>query len=383
MDIKERLQRLEERRGETADQWMTNYQGRTNEDVVLLADTLAEATEADMAEVVDLIGGLEHYAPYELTALQPTINIGFESMSDSVIRVFDRIIAFIKRWIKVLASAEFRLSLYTGLQNANLDTMRTDIRSRAHKAHTAPTFPVYTRIANMSVNYKPITNGQMLLNSLTILSAVTDMYFGKHSEKVLSQVNQVVVAVGTQKKASELAAIIEPASPLNSALVSVFRQQDHHIESPNLLGNHRLVITDDASGSLDAVSRVQGIRTQVVPSQLTVQESPGHIDFQYFDTNMTDAILIKCSNILKILGDSNTSARRHSRKQAMEALLAAVERVNTEVQRTGIRDEKDASSVVAVLETYISWIADPYTSFYSYILRNVKAAMNVCETNMA
>lgn len=67
----------------------------------------------------------------------------------------------------------------------------------------------------------------------------------------------------------------------------------------------------------------------------------------------------------------------------MQALLAAVERVNAEIQRTGVRDEEDARNVVAVLETYISWIADPYTSFYAYILRNVKVAMNVCESNVS
>ncbi len=383
MDFTERLKRLEERRGETSDQWMEKYHQSNNEEVLRLSEVLAEANESDLEEIVDVIGGLEHYKPYEPLTGEPLFFTGLENVSDTVVRIFDRIIAFIKRWIKVLSDADFRLSIHTGLQAMSLENLRTNVRSVASKPRASTAFLVTTRIANLCVNHKPIANSQMLLNSLTILSAVTDMYFKQHSERVLSQVNKVTVAVGSQKKASEVAGLIEPASPLNSAMMSVFRQQDQHIESPHLMGNHRFVITNEGGASIDTLTRIQGVRAKVVPSQLTTPQSPDSIAFQYFDQNMTEAILNKCDGILKILGDSNNSARRHSRRQAMQALLAAVERVNTEIQRTGVRDEEDARNVVAVLETYISWIADPYTSFYAYILRNVKVAMNVCESNVS
>lgn len=383
MDLKERLARLEQRRGETSDQWMAEYHKSANEETLLLAEALANAKDNELEEIVDVIGSLEHYKEYEPISAEPFFTIGFENISETVVRIFDRIIAFIKRWIKVLADADFRLSVHTGLMSMALENIRTNMRTTSRSPKTSPHFLVTTRINNLCVNQKPISNAQMLLNSLTILNAVTDMYFNKHSESVLRQVSPVTIAVGSQKKASDIANIIEPTSPLQSALVSVFRQQGEHVESPHLMGNHRLVITNEQAGSADALSRIQGIRVKVVPSQLTQGDVPASIPFQYFDQNMAEAILAKCDGLLKLLGDSNTSARRHSRRQAMQALLASVERVNDEAQRKGIRDLDDARNVVAVLETYISWIADPYTSFYAFIQRNIKAAMNVCEANAA
>lgn len=383
MDLKERLARLEQRRGETSDQWMAEYHKSANEETLLLAEALANAKDNELEEIVDVIGSLEHYKEYESISAEPFFTIGFENISETVVRIFDRIIAFIKRWIKVLADADFRLSVHTGLMSMALENIRTNMRTTSRSPKTSPHFLVTTRINNLCVNQKPISNAQMLLNSLTILNAVTDMYFNKHSESVLRQVSPVTIAVGSQKKASDIANIIEPTSPLQSALVSVFRQQGEHVESPHLMGNHRLVITNEQAGSADALSRIQGIRVKVVPSQLTQGDVPASIPFQYFDQNMAEAILAKCDGLLKLLGDSNTSARRHSRRQAMQALLASVERVNDEAQRKGIRDLDDARNVVAVLETYISWIADPYTSFYAFIQRNIKAAMNVCEANAA
>lgn len=383
MDLKERLARLEQRRGETSDQWMAEYHKSANEETLLLAEALANAKDNELEEIVDVIGSLEHYKEYESISAEPFFTIGFENISETVVRIFDRIITFIKRWIKVLADADFRLSVHTGLMSMALENIRTNMRTTSRSPKTSPHFLVTTRINNLCVNQKPISNAQMLLNSLTILNAVTDMYFNKHSESVLRQVSPVTIAVGSQKKASDIANIIEPTSPLQSALVSVFRQQGEHVESPHLMGNHRLVITNEQAGSADALSRIQGIRVKVVPSQLTQGDVPASIPFQYFDQNMAEAILAKCDGLLKLLGDSNTSARRHSRRQAMQALLASVERVNDEAQRKGIRDLDDARNVVAVLETYISWIADPYTSFYAFIQRNIKAAMNVCEANAA
>jgi hypothetical protein len=190
-------------------------------------------------------------------------------------------------------------------------------------------------------------------------------------------------SVAQQRNADFVANLMAPASPMNIAAQAIFRPQDQHVESPHLMGNHRFVITNNNAASMSPTDRVQGVRIKLEPSQLTPVEAPPVISFEYFDTNMMEAVLIKCNDILGILADSNNGPARHARRQGMQGLLSAVERVNEEIQRNGVRDEEDARKVVAVLESYISWIADPYTSFYAYTLRNVRAVLNVCEANIA
>jgi hypothetical protein len=387
MDFKEKLQRLEERRGESSAEWMAKLQngtqGDANEEILKLAEVLADSDETMTEEIIDLVGGLELYKPYESIGDTPFFSLGLESVSDTVVKIFDRIIAFIKRWIKILNESEFKLSLHTALHSHSLENIRTTMRTTSRMHHEDTRFQVSTRIHNLSVNYRPISNAIGLINALTILKHVANAYFDTHSDKVLSQVNRVVSGVTDQRTASFLAEQMAGASPLNISKEPIFRPNDLHVESPHLMGNHRFVITDNNIASSDAADRVQGIRVKLEPSQLTPAQLPNGVNFEYFDSPMTEAVLTKCDDILRLLADSNNGPRRHARRQAMNALLAAVERVNEETQRNGIRDEAEARKVVSVLESYIAWIADPYTSFYAYTLRNVRAALNVCEANIA
>ena len=387
MDLKEKLQRLEERRGESSAEWMTKLQngaqGDANEEILRLAEALANADETMSEEIIDLVGSLEHYKPYESIGDIPFFSTGLESVSDTVVKIFDRIIAFIKRWIKVLADADFKLSLHTALHSHSLENIRTRMRATTRPYRDNPRFQVTTRIPNLSVNYRPISTAVALINALTILRTVANSYFDTHSDKVLGQVRQVMEGVAQQRSADYIANLMNAASPLNIAQEAIFRPQDMHVESPHLLGNHRFVITNTNAAAASSTDRVQGVRVKLEPSQLTPTEAPAVVNFEYFDNNMMEALLLKCDDILRILANSNNGPHRHSRRQGMQGLLSAVERVNEEVQRNGLLDEEGARRVVAVLESYISWIADPYTSFYAYTLRNVRAALNVCEANIA
>jgi len=387
MDVKARLTNLEERRGETSDEWMSKFYkdsgGDANEELLKLTQVLADSDKDTTAEVIDLIGSLEHYKPYESIGDTPFFFTGMENVSDTVVRIFDRIIAFIKKWIKVFVDAEFKLSLHTALHGHSLENIRTNMRTQSRTAKDSPSFTVGTRIVNLSVNYRPINNAINLINGLTVLRAVADNYFTTHSENVLSRVNQVVIAVNDQKDADYLADLMRQVSPVKIGTASVMKLDNGEYISPHLMGNHRFVITDTNKHSTDQVDQVAGTRVKMVPSQLTPVESPPAIRFEHFDNNMMEAVLTKCDSILAILSKSNNGTGRHARRQGLASLLAAIERVNAEVQRNGVRSEEDARRVVAVLESYVAWIADPYTSIYAYVLRNVRAALNVCEANIA
>lgn len=385
MDFKERLARLEERRGQTIDEMMAQHRSEmsasVNDELLRLADVLAQASDDEADIVIDAIGGLEHFPSYHTLAETPLFFTGMESASDVLVRIFDRIIAFIKRWIKVLAESEFRLSVQTAIHSVNLDNFRTEMRTTSRKPKDGSSFLVNTRIQNISVNYRPINNAQNLLNALTVLRAISNSYFKLHSRGVLTYVPKVIEAVNTGKSSDTIAELVLGANPLASMSMQLFKEVETHYESAHMLGNHRFVITDNNKATGDVGERVAGIRIKLEPSQITPTEQLNAVPFQHFDSFMTDAILDKCDSILQLLSESNNSARRHSRRTALSALLAAVERVNNNIKRNGVIDEEETRRIVVVLETYISWLADPYTSFYAYVLRNVKASMNVCVAN--
>lgn len=386
MDFKERLARMEERRGETIDETLAKHYKETgltvNDHMLGFAEALAKANTDETAEILDLMGSLEHYRPYESIGDMPFFFTGMESVSDTIVRIFDRIIAFIKRWIKVLADAELKLSLQTALHHHSLENIRTNLRTTSRKPTNRPTFGVFTRVANLSVNYRPIKDATGLLNALTVLRTVADGYFTGHSAQVLGRVNQVVRAVNENKPAEYLASLMKEVSPVSTGRASYMCINAEEFVSPHLMGNHRFVVTASNKHSSSPVDNVNGTRVKLAPSQLTPVESPSGIEFAYFDMGLTEAVLTKCDSILSILSNSNNGQGRHARRQALAALLSSVERINADIQRNGLTSEDEARETISVLESYISWIADPYPAFYAYVLRNVRAVLNVCESNI-
>lgn len=382
MDFTQRLKNMEERRGESIDTTLERNQQETglsvNDYIVGFAEALAEADKDETVEIMEALGGLEHYRPYELMADSPFFFTGLEAPGDGVMRIFDRIIAFIKRWLKVLADADFKLSLMTGIHQNTLENIRTEMRSSGHSQRKNPKFIVGTRIDSLCINYRPITNAGNLLNALTVLRRITGVYFDKHDAYILRQVNKVVAAVNAKANAEQIAAIIKEVSPRELGTDGIFKLNDGRIESPHLLGNHRFIVdhTDDHSSSL--ADNVVGVRIKMERSQETNSNPPGAIEFDRFDNSMGEAILNKCESILGALSESNSGPRRAGRRHGMGALLAAIENVRNNYSD---RDEADAQRTVAVLESYIAWIADPYTSIYAYVLRTVKACLNVVALN--
>lgn len=386
MDFEKRLANLEERRGESVDAMLQRNEQETgltvNDYLLGFAEALAKASPDETVEIIDNMGGMEQFHPYQHMNDGVIFFTGLESFSDGIVRIYDRIIAFIKRWLKVLADSDFKLSLTTGLHQTTLENLRTDMRTTARTQKKSPTFPVFTRIEGISVNYRPLTNSQALLNSLTVLRSVASLYFGEHDSSILRQVNQVVTAVNSRQSSQRIAEIMYEVSPKRLTSNAIMKLDVDQAISPHLLGNHRLVISNDDSQSSDKADQIHGIRIKMDRSQITNTNPVDVVQFQYFDLPMSEALLTKCDSILSILSESNTGQRRSARRQGMNALLACVERVRDETAR-GQWDDDESRRTVALLESYIAWIADPYTAMYAYMLRTVKATLNVVASNNA
>jgi len=386
MDIKERLERLRERRDpegkEDWDKLVEQAIPNNNEDIARLVELLAGASPDQLDETIEMIGGMEHYHPYEHLRDSPYFSLGMEGVSDGVVRVFDRIIAFIKRWIKVLADADFKQSLMTGLHQTTLENLRTEMRTTGRTNKTSQTFPVFTRIEGISVNFRPLTNAQMLLNSLTVLRSVAELYFTHHDSTILQQVTKVVAAVNGNARHQQIAEIMNEVSPNRLSANSIMKLDADMAISPHLLGNHRFIITNEDKHSSDKADQIHGTRIKMERSQLTNSNPVDVVQFAHFDLQMSEALLTKCDSILSILSESNTGQRRYGRRQGMQALLSCIEKVRAAADR-GTIDETESRMTIALLESYTAWIADPYTSMYAYMLRTVKATMNVVAANNA
>jgi hypothetical protein len=406
MDFEERLKRAEERRGETREQWMARYREEVatslaaekasnatqmlNEGVVkdqqdtaeALADLLASTDDPDILS--DELGSLEWYTPIQRELQYLHANIGLEGFGDSLLQLLNRLIAMIKRWLKLFNDSELRLSVSTDMMFVKLEQLKEIARSSGGKrSSTAREFSIESRIPNLCVKYRPIKDATTLLNSLSVLYAVSKCYFTTHQEGVLVPVNSVVTLANSNGTLETVSDQILAVNPLQMVQGSVWRERNGRQESMHLMGNHKLVIHDDGqNGTSD--ERIRGMSVELMPSIPEPEPMPAEIHFEYFSYSMWNTIVQRIEQVGRLLLDSNNMSKRNARRNRMNSLLSAIERIRDQIQNPvpGLRSEEESRALVAVIETYVSWVIDPYIGFYSYVLRDLKAATNVCEGNL-
>jgi hypothetical protein len=410
MDFKERLARLKERRDpEGKEDWdsLLDASLPKNEDQMgelvkmLSAERVADNTDpiyndmspADLAaliasadpeetnELIDLVGGLEMFQEYRAFTDEPLWDISQEDYREKLAALLERIIAFIKRWIREITSADLRMSVSTMYYQTLVDNVRVEARSRVNKKQGA-SFTIESRVPNLCVNYRPLKDSVAILNALTSLEKIVGLYFRTYVPKVLDNARGIITAAATLSQTASVAQLMSHVAPTNTFTGDVFRTVGTHTESLHMMGNHKLVITNNA-GMGDQVDQLTGIRIKLDQSQLTPPPQPAVIDIPYFDVSTVNTITGKLDTILNHLAYSNTGRYRSMRRHALTDLATTLERAKNNLVNDPRVDEDRVKEITSLLETFIAWIADPYVGFYAYILRDVRAVINVCAANIS
>lgn len=375
MDMKERLERLKARRDPD------NIESEGDEITPkTLAAIIADCDNPEeLDEVLDMAGGLELYREYITLANTPIFGISNEDYKEALSYTLTRIIAFIKRWAKVLAAADLRLAVNAAHCQALVDTLHAEVRAVGHAK--SGTFTLDSRMANLCINYRPMKDPVSLINGLTTLSRVVSAYFGAHTATVGAArgIIELTSNLTNVDGLTQRLLAIDIPSHFNSA---VFRPVDGRIESLHLLGNHKLVVLkpDEGASPYDAVTATK-IRIEM--SQLTPGPVPTSIEFPHFDVTTNDVLTDLLSKIIGAATATNTGTVRAQRRQALNELTNALDRANNSIKFNDTLDPIKVKETAVLLETYIAWIADPYTDFFAYILRDVRAVINVCAGNIS
>lgn len=419
MNIEERLKRMAERRGETPEaraleeayaaetdeQWEARQKAglplvvpEANLDANSLFNSVPETTDSEdtpakLAEllaldgeqaqrVLELLGGQENHPPFEREFSRLSLDIGMEGFNDGLIRLIDRVVAYIKKLIKEFTEAEFTLRVTTEFLAMKVEQVREEMRGAGAGAGIVQgTFIVGTRVPNLCVRYKPVKDATTLLNSLFVLQQVTKGYFDDFHNKVLTPAQALPLLISQDVQVETIAEQIVQSDPNIFLTGNTFREKEGRLESMHLLGNHKLVVTRDGAGT--AYDRVRGVTVTLEPSSDSAEPLPAEIQFTHFNNHMAQSILTRVDSILAILNGTNTRNRMARRKAVLASLTSAMDSVRLDLQNVdSTRDEAKSRQLMALIETYISWIVDPYIGFYSYTVRNLRAAVNVCEANV-
>ncbi|AEH03525.1 internal head protein [Pseudomonas phage PhiPA3] len=351
------------------------------------AEKLSELMETSpeiAAKIIELMGSNEAYAEYKHALRQTlSLDVSTEDFKEEFAKLLDRILAFLKAMAKDLFDGTAGMALTMERIMLRADRLQTDARSVARR-DKATTFKINTRIQNLCVRYRPITEVQGLFSALRNLDIVARTYYEFQNSQMLSASLRIPNVINNE---GELANVIETIMSVNpvgmAANNQLFRHSGYRHESIHLLGNRQLVVVDKRPDG-GQVDRLLGIEVKLDDSERDPLPLPEEITFQRFSTSIEVSLLRQVVKTAEMLNRANNLSTRHRRRDRINQLTAIVNKVRDNLQTDQLRDVSEDSYrlFVRVIEAYIDWLANPYLGFMALCARDLTAILNVCEANI-
>jgi len=343
-----------------------------------LANLLSDDESGD--ELLRLVESVEAYnTRQDHDLLLPTLSLEAFGQTD-----ISSMIKAIVEWLKSLIDAMFDEMTALGVTAYHLKRKAEDLkilsRDRRLKPVSQSSFVVNTRTVNLHVRYRPITTVYELMTQLKVLAETVKVFYNYDP---LSQVQSVVATSLQPDSVSALVAKLHSVSPHNLTVGNrVFTPHssiDGWSVSPQLLGNHRLLIKNRLEGT--DYEKINGASVRLVHAEMNPKPVSLEIEFTRFGLSQSDQCLNLISSICDTLIDAGSMASRSKRSQALNQVRSALDRLMQKAKITGDEGSAEIKQTVALLEQYINWSVNPYNGLYGLTCRNLKAALNVCALN--
>lgn len=345
---------------------------------------LLESGEQEAAKVLELLGSSEEYKSVR-RELDNVLNLSYsnEDYKDVLLTLLDKIIQFLKSLAKSTSDGSLAMSITYEriLMRVRRLFTETNVSSRHSKESS---FAVKTRLQNLCVRYKPISDVQLLITSLKNLDNVSKTYFNYINNDILPAGNDIVTNIRSDKDLQEIVGKLERINPLNMANEnSYFSDRGYRIESLHLMGNHQLTISNgrpDASGS----DKLLGINVDLVTSEFDPLPLPEVINFEKFGITTQKTVLRLVESIATNLNKYTTISVRHNRQRNIDRLVTHITSIRNGVANTGIDSTQKElyDNYILLIEKYIDWLSSPYLGLLALSSRNLSATLNVCESNL-
>ncbi|AAL82997.1 internal head protein [Pseudomonas phage vB_Pae10145-KEN51] len=347
-----------------------------------LADLLS-GDEALARRVMDLLGGMEDYNQIQGVIKELEDVVSTEDISDTIKHVIDRVIKLFVTTIEKLMDSGVVLAATAEYVAIRAENLRVNSRARTRK-NKNPTFLITTRIQNLSVRYKPITNSANLLSHLRVLETVVDGYINGLDNVILRPANIIPSYMNPNASPDALAELLLNSAPTKITTPSVYRDQGNRFVSLHLLGNHQIVINYNPDKNASAYDQCRDISSRLVPSEETPRPLPVEIEFEHFNHQVTESIIDRVVKVVDKINRANAASMRTRRNERLRTLKGALIRFRDELTRARNegRPDREIQELVSLVETYVDWLAIPYHDLFKLTCRNLTAILNVCDENL-
>lgn len=344
---------------------------------------LSERMESDKhleEEIIYLSGGVESYRNLNQKTRFP-LSVSTEEAKFDLGAIIERILRFLNNMVKDVLDGSTAAAM--GIENIidRAEEVLLDGRSqrRNHQLHE---FIIDTRVQNLCVKYKPISDPQFLLIQLKTLSSVVSAVYAYLNHSVYGCFEEVIKFDPFADDIEELALKMLPCSPASMAGNPKFANQGMAIYSPQLLGNQQIVI-DNKRPDSSPLDQILACCMSIQPAEREPRAAPPEIKYTKFGLSLEQSLVREVIGIATKLSDVNTINRRTVRRNRLTLITERLNYLNKRITDITL-DEPSIVHVrnyIRVLEVYSGWIASPYVGLIALTHRNLTAILNVCEGN--
>lgn len=344
-------------------------------DPKVIAGILSSDTD-QATSALRLLDSCEEFAGHPILLDELSVELSQEDMASNSLNALKTIYSWTKKVANNIFDEMTNYELVARYLEFTAENLRVTSRDRRGTQGGNRPLKVETRIANLAIRYEPVKDIASLLMAIRVMTNVTREYYSYNGDELSKLAERIPQLMADPE---QLAVAMSQVGPSKLARSNVFRPSsfnDGSYVSPHILGCHRLTIRTQES--IDLMDRRFSVR--LIPSDTVPRPLPPTIEFRRFPITTQDQALKMVAELAKYLQSINTLVVRQRRMSRIEKVGMVVQRLTKEIE-SGRFNSTHHRRVIAMVNQYNDWVANPYKELYGLVCRNLRAVINVCEIN--
>jgi hypothetical protein len=334
----------------------------------------------DDDEILALMGALEDYQRlraeyYNIT--HPMLSL--EGFGDTLKEILDKLI----EWCRRLFAKFTENMVASKLVLDNIMDRHMELYEQARRENrksTSPTFQVKTRLGNLIVRGRPVSDSLGLLVASRNLRDVVKSYYTTIDRSTSAAAAGITRLVAADAPRDAIAQLLLQAAPTSLYGQRGWRNDQDGTSSVPLLGNRYIKV--EYGPVDDPFEGVRSIRIAMEESRTTHYVIPEVIEYTRFSMPTHDQLMNTIRETGEILEQSVGTLFSNERHQRLEAMRGCMQKIRNRLDHEHQHTEDDYRQMVSLIETYVGWLTSPYLELFTLTCRNMKALLNVCEGNI-
>lgn len=329
-----------------------------------------------------LSSGIEQYLNPRHTTHRG-LSLGMEQHDSSFLsRLIDGLIKFLVRMMDDLTDGSTAISLNLNRVITRAENINTVSRT-THRNNKGSSFKIETRLANLSVNFKPVNDPQRLLMYLKTSDVIIRNYFKYQEEELLKVIPSITrMNPGSSTDLDQLVAILNNVSPFAFASSAGFNADNNRMIGPHILGNQQLLVLSKTPDG-DPIEQLTGQEFLLQSSDHEVKAPPPFIEYDVFARSIEQSILRQIISTAHDLASRIGMLARLRRSNRVKEVVTYLDLIRKDINQDKYQGEalENAIAFIKLIEAFNNWLVNPYLNLLALSCRNMSAVLNVCEAN--